>query len=189
MLSDTFLSRVGFRDETGARRRQYRSTDGGPSNTGRPESLTVALRGDSLFGLDGLQYQVSFTREVGGRPDERTEYGVSASALYKVNLTRRLSMTPFLEYAWFDNFGVQPGLRRHYAMGGVAFNQGPWELDVSGGVRRSRGLVSAADTQANLTLTYEVLRGFRLGAGVDYVHLAGQDGFVVSPAITYGIAF
>lgn len=175
VLSNSLLSRPSFDDEKADRARKYRREAGGPSNTGSLDSYTLALQGQDAGGIEGLNYQISHTHEAVGLPDERSENGWSAGASYEINLSRRVTMVPFVEYATFDNFAGQDGLDRRYVLGGVAFTYGKWELDLAGGYRRSKGAEDVRGHQENVSLSYEVLEGLRLGAGYNHVRIGELD--------------
>jgi hypothetical protein len=175
VLSNSLFSRPGFDDATADRRRKFWREDGGPSNTGGFDSYTVALQGKRLPVLDGLSYQVSVTSEGVSLPGEKRETGFSAGAAYEVGLTRRITMTPFLEYTSFDNFGGQEDVTRRYYMGGLAFVYGKWELDLAGGYRRGTGAEDLHSSQANITASYEVMEGLRLAVGYNHVRLGETD--------------
>ena len=174
--------------------RGWRYTRGqyGPSNTGSLTSWTASLKGGKAG--QGLAWQISFTHQSTVEPGARAEDGQSASASYDPNgsgipLTSRLGVTPFVEYAHFTNFQTVTGLERHYLQGGLAFKTGPWELDVAGGLRASRGSATGTDHQQNVTLTYEIVEGLRVGAGINHVTLGGRGSWTLAPALSFSHRF
>lgn len=175
VLSNSLISRPSFDDPKADRARKYRREDGGPSNTGSLDSYTVSLQGQRLPVLDGLSYQVSMTSQGVSLPGEKRENGYSAGASYEIGLTRHITMTPFLEYTTIANAGGQDNLDQRYALGGVAFVYGKWELDVAGGLRRTSGAEDLRAHQANVSLSYEVMDGLRVGGGYNRVRVGETD--------------
>lgn len=171
--------------------RAWRYTRGqyGPSNTGSLSSFTLALRGGRKE--QGVDWQASLTHEATADPAGAAEDGQSISASYDptshgIPLTRRIGVTPFLEYTHFTNFADIKELERHYVLAGAAFGYRDWELDATAGLRRSATpAVTGTDHQETLSLTYEVIDGFKLGAGVNHVTLNGRGSWVLAPAIAY----
>lgn len=175
VLSNSVGSRPSFDDDKADRARKYRRDAGGPSNTGRLNSYTIALQGSDAANIDGLGYQLSYTHEGVSLPDERAENGWSAGASYEINLGRRVTMVPFGEYTSFSDFGGQDGLNRRYLVGGVALTWAKWELDISGGLRRSSGAEKVQGSQENISLSYEVMDGLRMGVGYNHVRVGEVD--------------
>lgn len=191
-LSRSLFSTPGLADPTASRLRRYTRNQFGPSNTGSFDSATVSLRG----GKDsrGLVWQASYTREATAEPGGKTESGWSVGASYDptgdgIPLTPRLGVMPFLEYAHFSNFGAIPGLNRHYAVGGLAFTYTRWQLSVAAALRNSSGAALGTDHQENITLTYQIVPRFQVGAGFNVINIAGRTSRAVSPALNYVRAF
>lgn len=189
-LSNSLLSRPDFDDATADRARKYRREDGGPSNTGGLDSFTLALQGKDPTGIEGLTYQLSFSRQDVSLPDERAETGYSAGASYEIDLTPDLTMTPFVEYTHLTNAGGEADLDRDYVLGGAAFAYGKWELDIAGGLRRSDGPdISATDHQENLSLTYELIEDLRVGGGFNRTRIDNDTSNSFALSATYAYKF
>jgi hypothetical protein len=211
-LSQSLLARPSL-DDPDPTVRPYRYSLGnfGPSNTHSLSSYTVALRGGEAE--RGLTYQLSFTREATADPTAKTETGESAGLSYDpgngIPISSRLGVVPFIEYAHFDNFQTNPGLERHYLIGGLQFTYVRWQLSLAGGVRRTvdganppglpftNALAAqenrAWDHQENVTLTYAfpfaVSYDFTVGGGVNHATIAGRDSWSFGPTVNFGIKF
>ncbi|HYZ23341.1 MAG TPA: hypothetical protein VE690_14415, partial [Rhodopila sp.] len=141
-LSTSLLSYLRLNDPFGGRPGRYERSQFGPSNAGTFDSFTAAIR--TGIPEQGLSGQLSFTQEATADPLGRTERGISIGATYDptgdgIPLTGRLGVTPYLEYAHFDNFGGEAGLRRDYAIGGLTFTDSRWQAILAGGIRHNSG--------------------------------------------------
>ena len=213
VLSQSLFSRPSFGDpDPTVRFHRYALGLYGPSNTNSLASYTLALRGGEVD--RGLTYQLSLTRETANTPDSRTEFGQSIGASYDptgdgIPLGSRLGVRPFIEYTHFNNFQNNPGLQRHYLIGGLTFVYVRWELALAAGLRRTidhnnpSGQAftnavatqerSAWDHQQNISLNYAlpfaVSYDFTVGAGVNHVTVAGQSSWSFGPSLNFGMRF
>jgi len=192
VLSYSFPRGPSLNDPTADRAWRYAPSQFGPSNTGDVSSWTASLKSGEAG--KGLAWQLSATHETTAQPGTKPEDGQSVSASYApgetgIALTEHLGLTPFAEYTHFTNFRTLAGLERHYWLAGLAFKSGPWELDLAAGQRTSRGAASGTDQQQNLTLTYELVEGLRIGAGLNHVVIASRPSWAVGPALSYLITF
>ena len=192
VLSATLPRGPAIGDPTADRAWRYTRGQFGPANTGRLDSATIALRGGHKG--QGLTWQASLTREATADPAGATEFGQSFSASYDptgdgIPLTPRPTLTPFAEYAHFTNYAGINGLERHYALAGAALGFRGWELAASLGIRQSRGIAGGTDQQQNLSLTYEIIKDFKLGAGINHVRINGRQSWTLAPAASYHMAF
>jgi hypothetical protein len=192
-LSNSLFSRPSLDDPLADRARRYTLGQYGPSNTDKPDSFTLALRGGQPE--RGLTYQISFTRETTLEPGGRTELGESIGAAYDptgdgIPIGPRFGITPFLEYAHFDNFGGTAGLEAHYLIGGLTFTKARWQLALATGLRANvLGATRTLDHQENLSLNYELTRHVTVGGGVNYINVSGEGGswsFGPSLSIEFG---
>lgn len=192
-LSNSIGARPATDDTTADRAKRIRAFGGGQANTGKFNNYTVALRGKAPPGLDGLKYQLSYTHEEVRLPNERPEDGGSASASYKIDLTHKIDMTPFVEYTRFTNTGGRNGLTRAYTLGGLAFNYGKWELDLAGGQRNSRGQLDGTQDdrafQENVSLQYEIMDHLKLGVGYNHVRISDLPSNTFAVSTSYGYDF
>ena len=190
-LSNSLISRPPL-DDPAARPYRFARSQFGASNTGSFDSYTAALRGGQAE--HGLAWQVSITQEATAMPGGRTEHGQSIGGSYDpggdgIPLGPRLGVTPFLEYAHFTNFDGIAGLERHYAIAGLSFAYARWNLVVAGGLRNSAGVEPGTDHQENTSLTYEVIPGFQVGGGINFINIAGKESRALSPSLSYSRAF
>jgi hypothetical protein len=193
-LSNSLFSRPSLDDPLADRPKRYTLGQYGPSNTNKPDSFTLALRG----GLPerGFAYQLSFTRETSLEPGGRAEIGESIGASYDptgdgIPIGPRLGVTPFLEYAHFDNFGGSAGLEAHYLVGGLTFTRARWQLALAAGLRANMlGAARTLDHQENVSLNYEITPQVTVGAGVNYINVSGQGGsWTFGPSLSYELGF
>ncbi|MGH7034791.1 MAG: hypothetical protein ACREFL_13750 [Stellaceae bacterium] len=193
-LSNLLLSRPGIDDPLADRARRYTLGQFGPSNTNKPESFTLAVRGGQPE--RGLTYQISLTRETTLEPGGRAELGESIGASYDptgdgIPIGPRLGLTPFLEYTHFDNFGGTAGLEAHYLIGGLTFTRARLQIALAAGLRANMlGAVSTLDHQENLSVNYEVNPRLTVGGGINYINVSGQGGsWSFGPSLSYAIGF
>lgn len=200
-LSVSLISQPKLTDTGADRRWRYRRDQFGPANTGRLDSYTLALRGGQPE--TGLTYQLSYERQATADPAGKTETGGSIGLMYDpaggdgIALGNRLGVTPFIEYAQFNNFGNVANQRQAYVVGGLAFKYVRWELDVSGGVRKASavpqddGSVKGTfDRQQSVSLNYTLTPHWTAGVGVNHVNLSGRgSSWTGGPSATYNIAF
>lgn len=179
-LSNALLSRPSLDDPTADRARRYTLGQYGPSNTNKPDSFTIALRGGQPE--RGLTYQISLTRETTLAPGGKAEVGESIGASYDptgdgIPLGPRLGVTPFLEYTHFDNFAGEAGLEAHYLIGGLTFTRARWQFAIAGGLRNNNiGNTHSLDHQENISLNYALTPHVTLGGGVNYIDITGRGG-------------
>ncbi len=190
-LSNTVFSRPALNDPTAVRLLRYTHGQFGPSNTNGLRSVTAALRG-GVAG-EGLAWQVSATHEATDQPGARAENGFSIGGVYDPTgegiRIGDVGVTPFAEYAVFENFSTIRGLGRHYGQIGVSFGLDRWTLAFAGGVRVSSGSLRATDHQQSVSMTYEVLDGLQVGAGLHRVIIGGRDSMTLAPALSYETKF
>jgi hypothetical protein len=200
LLSTSLLSQPQLSDPTADRLRRYTRDQFGPSNTGSFDSWTAALRGGQPG--TGLTYQVSFTEQGTADPTGKTEYGGSVGLLYDpsggngIPLGKRLGVTPFIEYAQFRNFQGVANQDARYLIGGLTFKYVRWEVALAGGLRKwsnapqdDGSLADVLDRQANLSVNYAITPSLTVGAGVNYVNVAGRGSWAAGPSLSYNIAF
>jgi hypothetical protein len=194
VLSNSLLSRPSLNDPTADRARKYVRWQYGPSNTGSLNSFTLALDGQRVPALPGLQYHLSYTQQATDEPGGRTEQGVSASVKIDpagsgIPLTPRIGLLPYVEYAHFNNFSGTAGLTRDYVVGGASLLFAGWGIHAGGGGRFSSGVAPGTDYQANLSVTYDIADGFQIGAGVNHVRIGGRSSTGFAPVIGYRTTF
>ncbi len=193
---NTFLSRALFSnanpdDPATLRPGRLRTRQGGAGNTGGLDSFDVALDGGRIPGLERLRYHLGVTRQGVKQAEERPETGYTAALSYEVRLSPRVSMTPFVEYAHFDNFGGAPGERRDYAVGAVEFAYRKYALSFVVAPRRvaAPGEATRWDLQYGTTLSYTIMPRLVVSAGYQRTRDAGQLENVFGTAVNYVLRF
>ena len=209
-LSNSLFSRPSLADESAERPRQFRLDQYFPSDTGNFNSYTIALKGSAIPDLDGLKYQVSYTREATHVPTWNPERGESAGVAYDptgsgVPLAAWLGVVPRLEFTHFDNEWGVPGLERNYALAGAAFVDDRWSVDLNFGLRQTHDPANSSnypftnaialqennawDVQENATLAYEVIDNLRLAVGFNHIRIDGRPSNSVAQSLDYRILF
>jgi len=191
VLSRSLFSNPSPDDPAAFRPGRLRTRFGGAGNTGRPDSFDVALDGSRIPGLERLRYHLGITRETVRGPDERAETGVTAALSYEFKLTPRVAMTPFVEYAHFDNFGGGKGEQRDYVVSAVEFDYRKYALSFVVAPRRVALMGEAArwDLQYSATLIYTVMPRLVVSAGYLRTRDEGQVENTFGTAVNYVLRF
>jgi len=194
VLSNSVFSRPSPKDPVADRLRRYTRAQFGPSNTGSLNSVTIALDGQHIPLLPGVQYHLAYTHQATDEPGARAENGVSLAAKIDptgsgIPLTSRLGLVPFVEYAYLANFGTIAGLTRTYLLGGASLMNGDWGLHAAAGARINSGVASGTDYQVNLSATYDLGGGLQVGAGINHLRLEGRHSTGFAPMLSYRRTF
>ena len=191
VLSRSLFSNPAPGDPTTARPGRLRTRFGRAGNTGRPDSFDVALDGSRIPGLEGLRYHLGVSRQAVRGGDERPETGVTAAASYVVRLSPRVFVTPFLEYAHFDNFGGAAGETRDYVVAAAEFTYRKYSLSVTAAPRRvaAAGEPRRWDLQYGATLSYTVMPRLVVSAGYLRTRNGDQLENTVGTAVNYVVRF
>jgi hypothetical protein len=101
--------------------------DGGAGNTGTLESFAFALSGQRMPDLDGLSYQVGWSRQKASPFDVRDESSWSIAAMWRYNIVDNLSVEPMGE---FVSVTGQGGFDRDvdYLTLAATLRKGAWAL-------------------------------------------------------------
>ncbi|HEX2891789.1 hypothetical protein [Vineibacter terrae] len=136
-LSNSLFSRPRITDPDVIRPRRLRRSDGGVGNTGTLfDNFTVTLDGGRIADLRGFSYNIGYEQrrgsKVGGEPTER---GFVAGINWEFPITRRITMTPLLEFAYQHNPGGVAGHTK-WLTAGLAFELGMgWTTSLYGTLR------------------------------------------------------
>jgi hypothetical protein len=178
-------------------RGRTRRSDGGPSNTGLPESIALTLRGAEIPLLPGFTYNLGFANQhrddVGGRSERDAVVGLGYSFARGDELVFEL----LSEYVHLHNAGGEAEDRDYFTQCAAAY-WGGWNaaLAYTGRWIRARGAERQRDLlfQASTGYAWEVGSGGRFGIlGVDIAWRfvreggIGRDGF--GGRISYAIEF
>ncbi len=176
LLSRSLLSNPSPDDTTAFRPGRLRTRFGGAGNTGRPDSFDVALDGSRIPGLEALRYHLGVSRQAVDQAEERAEVGVTAALSYSIRLTPRVFVTPFVEYAHFDNFGGAAQEARDYVITAAEFSYRKYALSFVAAPRRvaAPGEAKRWDLQYSTTLSYTVMPRLVASAGYIRTRDAGE---------------
>jgi len=111
-LDTSPLSRSLFRD-----RGRTRPADGGPGNTGSPESFALSLFGEGIPPLPGLSYNLGFARQQRADAGGRTEHDVVAGLVYSFSPAPALDVELLSEYAHLRHAGGEAASRHYFTQG------------------------------------------------------------------------
>ena len=191
ILSRALFSNPAFGDSTTARPGRLRTEYGGAGNTGRPDSFDVALDGTRIPGLEEFRYHLGVSRQAVRGEDEKPEVGVTASASYSVRLSPRVFVTPFVEYAHFDNFGGAAGETRDYVVTAAEFTYRKYSLSFNVTPRRvaAPGDPQRWDLQYGSTISYEVMPRLTVSAGYLRTRSGDQLENTFGTAVNYVLRF
>lgn len=191
VLSRALFSNPGIDNPATFRPGRPRRIQGGAGNTGRPDNFDVTLDGSRIPGLEKLRYHVGFSRQAASNGDERAETGYTAALSYEFRLSPRVSMTPFVEYARFRNFGGVEGDHRDTVVAAVEFGYRKYALSVVAAPRHvtAPGEKARWDAQYSTTLSYTIIPRLVASAGYIRTRDAGQVGHAVGTALTYVLRF
>ena len=191
VLSRSLFANPNGNDPAVLRPARYRARYGGPSNTGSFDSFDVALDGSRIPGLEQLKYHIAYTREGVGQPGERTETGATAALSYEFKLTPRIAMTPFVEYAHFDNYAGTAGEKRDYLVTAVEFDYRKYALSLVAAPRRVRTATEGTryDLQYSATVSYTIMPRLTVSAGYIRTRDTGIVTNAVGSAMNYVLRF
>lgn len=172
------------------RGRTRRST-AGPSNTGDPESFSLALDSENIPGLAATAFHVSFRHQAPGRGDFGHENGVAVGLQHTFQLGEGRTLTNLIEGVYLDHADAGPDNLYYFTSGGV-LQDGPWNLSVSYTGRKTdvRGAGDFTDHLFQATGGYRFDNGVTLDAGYRFSEESGIDthilGFLLSVTIGIG---
>jgi hypothetical protein len=149
-----FLDHSALSDSLVKRRGRTRLSDGGPSNTGKLESLAVTLQGGEVPLLPGLTYNLSFANQRAGRGG-RSERGYVAGLTYTFRSFADLESELLFEYAYLDNADGEAEDRQYLTLGSAVYWSG-WNFALSYTLR-DRELAAVADVRDHL---FQVSTGY-----------------------------
>jgi len=105
-------------------------SSGGAGNTERPDSWSVALKGNDLFGMEGLNYNAGFRRLAVDKSEQEAENGWLGGLEYAMPVGSGM-IIPFAEIAYFENYeGINSRntLYKTYSLTGLLGN---WNAVIS----------------------------------------------------------
>lgn len=127
--------------------------DGGPGNTGTPESFALALQG--RLQPSALDYHLSVVRRAPGRGDEVAEKGVAAS-LSRVFEFGSFALRPFVEYVFLGGHDGVRGRTRSILTTAIDGSVNDWRYGLAYLRRETRASATdQRDTLVEISLGYQ----------------------------------
>ncbi|HYG07115.1 MAG TPA: hypothetical protein VD865_12020 [Stenotrophomonas sp.] len=178
-------------------------SDGGPANTGKPDSYALTVDWDSIPALPFLEMEAGYMRNRAGvdQPDSgpaddeiikvvsaRYIWAPASSADLDTTLRGRyFDVVPFVEYAHVDNEDAVAGNDTAYLTTSVTVDYGPWAFGATRTDKRRPWASGAGrnDYLNELSCTYNVTGMFNVGLSVGSQSVAGQKSNLVGLALSY----
>jgi hypothetical protein len=123
-LDHGVLSRSAITD-----RGRTRLSDGGPSNTGKPESFSLTLEGGEIPAIPGLSYNLGYAYQRAGRAG-RSERDYVTGLTYATRPVEGIDVALLGEYVHQDNADGEAKRRQYLTLSTAAF-RGSWNLALS----------------------------------------------------------
>jgi len=180
-----FLDRSPLAGSLITHRRRPRPADGGPSNTGKPNSYAVALDG-GLPGVPDGSYHLAFIDQARGRGDSADERGIAGGFDLALEPYDGITVTLLTETVHFWNADAVSGQNRTYVTGAAAVTWEQWTGTVTytGRLTDRPGLGAVVnDFQVQLSLAYEIIDDLAIEVGWKH---AREDGLISD---TIGVLF
>lgn len=181
----TFLSNSAI-----TKRGRTSRTDGGASNTGSPQSVSVTLDGGEFPGMPGLSYHLGVRFQKKGRGDAGNETGFAAGLQKEIDLGNDQKLGILFEVAHFKNQDGGPD-DASYATLGAEFTNGPWNAAVSGTIRNI-DVSGGSDTKDHLlqaSAGYEFENGVSVNVGYKIFRESKIDGHTVGIVLAKEFSF
>lgn len=193
----TFLSRAYLQNDS-----QLKKSDGGPANTGSPESFFAVVDWSAIPALYNLQAQIGYIFNKQGEGDESNETGYAASAQYFVspgssNLlgpqlgSRYVDVGVFVEYVKFKNKDGVAGAKEAFLTTSLILDYGQWNFGLT------RTSVDATGTNGGgpddylneFSVQYNFTRLFAAQVGVGTTRQDGEKSGIVGITVDYSRPF
>lgn len=167
-------------------------SDGGVSNTGRLNSFVLSWTSTRLPGIPGLEVQAALAYQTQGKDGDTAEIGGIGSLRY----TRKvgpITLTPFLEVAYYGNADGVAGTSRVYVNAAIEAAWRGWSASILTLVRNGNG--TGDDGGDERDLIFSVSAGysfdFGLSAQIAYIYRKedGNSGHGLGILVTYGCTF
>jgi len=179
------------------------TSDGGPGNTGDPQSFAIAYDAEALPifpDLGIVDTQLAFIRRARGEGDDSSEKGYAASASLSFPLSNDIESTladgyselnPFFEVAYFDDYDGVGGQDRYYLTAALDYVLGPWDFGTAYTltITDAPGLSTEHDHIFSLQAGYTFLNGFQVEAGWNIQDTGGESSQTVGLQLLYEYDF
>jgi hypothetical protein len=198
----TELSRTFLRGGGRAQR-----SDGGPANTGKLDSYSVALNWTSIPALPFLELQAGYMRNQKGvgqndgtMPGDEVVRIVSARYMWArlpgtdLGETLRghyLDVVPFIEYADVDNENAVQGNDTSYLTTSLTVDYGPWSMGATRTDKKRPPIAGAGrhDYLNELSVTYNITGRLSIGLSAGTQKEAGQRSDLYGLQLAYSGAY
>lgn len=187
-----------FNDTTGLsnsavdHRGRANRSNGISGNTGTLSSYSVAIDGDTLFGIEDLYYNAGY-RSLGvdniATKKRETAYVVGAEYLYRIGY--KTSIIPFFEGVKINNFGGFENRNAVYTTAAVIGKYSAWTASVSSLTRniQNNPAGTANQRQLQLSIGYKFTDNISLDVSRSKLRENGYSGALVGAVLTYFYKF
>jgi hypothetical protein len=184
-----FLDTSPLSDATITSRPRNFKSDGGPSNTESPISVSATIDG-TLPAPTGLIYHIGFVNQAEGEGNTADERGL-AFGLSREFKAGAVAVTPVAEYAHFWNADAVEDQSRDYLTAGLGVGWQSWNAAAAYGLRKTDfvGSPDTTDWLFQLSGGYEFPFGLTLDLGW---HMLDEDGITshtIGTLLTYNLEF
>ena len=180
-LDTSYLSKSTFDDRGRARR-----SDGGPSNTGRPESFAITLESEELPKFPGSGYHLGFSRQATERGG-RDEYGYVVGLTYAFTPHEDVDVEILSEYVYQWGAEGERQNRHYYTQSGAVYWK-RWNLAISSTLRHLHD-GGSRDYLLQASVGYEFEMGLAIDAGYRYVREDGIENDGLGALVSYTVEF
>jgi hypothetical protein len=192
-LHTSALTRPRFGQSTAERISDTTRGQGGPANTGKPNSFSAILQGGDFTRLPGLRYQASWARLHHGDDGGRNVQAFGLGFLYETVLgkvdNQDVRVKPIAELVRIANPGSERGRGLWWTLG-TRIEIEPWYISPALGIRRlsqRNDVPSATDRFLTLTVEYHLLEQVTVGAGYKWQRSPQSDGPCTGTCHVFGL--
>lgn len=184
-----FLDTSPLSDATITSRPRNRKSDGGPSNTESPKSVSATLDG-TLPAPAGLAYHLGFVNQAEGEGDTADERGL-AFALSREFEAAAVTVTPLAEYVHFWNADAVEDRSRDYLTAALGVGVRSWNAAAAYTLRKTDfiGSPDTTDWQFQLSAGYTSPIGVTLDLGWRMLDEDGVTSHTIGTLLTYNLEF
>jgi len=180
-LDTSYLSKSFLND-----RGRTRRSDGGPSNTGRPESFAITLESEELPRFPGLDYHLGFSRQETERGG-RDEYSYVAGLTYAFTPHEDVDVEILSEYVYQWGTGGERQNCHYYTQSGAVYWKG-WNLALSSTLRHLHD-GGSRDYLFQASVGYEFERGLAVDVGYRFAREDGVGNNGLGALVSYTLTF
>ena len=172
------------------RRERTREADGGPGNTGGLESFALAIDGEDLPVSGNLRYHVGYAHLSSDTTEDEDRFAIGAE--WGLAVSDDVTVTPLVEYVYFDNAGGTDGEERDYLTGSLLVEYGNWNAALAYTNRDTSaapGAQDADDYQFQVSAGYAFEIGLALDVGYKINETANVDTSTLGALLAYSYEF